>query len=95
MFLCLGVVLGGCIGFLYVMGFDDKEFDEDIYMDIYDMKVVVEKENLKYLNGFEIDFEEFGMFGGFIIYNFNVVVICGCGFFFCMREEVGVLDKDC
>ncbi|CAH1201545.1 MULTISPECIES: HesB/IscA family protein [Paenibacillus] len=95
MFLRLGVAPGGCTGFSYAMGFDDKESEDDIYMNIHDMKVVVEKENLKYLNGLEIDFEESGMTGGFTIHNPNAVATCGCGSSFRTREEAGVPDKDC
>jgi iron-sulfur cluster assembly protein len=95
MFLRLGVAPGGCTGFSYAMGFDDKESDEDLYMDIQNMKVVVEKENLKYLNGLEIDFEESGMSGGFTIHNPNAVATCGCGSSFRTREDAGVPDKDC
>ncbi|PQP80956.1 iron-sulfur cluster assembly accessory protein [Paenibacillus sp. PCH8] len=95
MFLRLGVTPGGCTGFSYAMGFDDKESDEDLYMDIQSMKVVVEKENLKYLDGLEIDFEESGMTGGFTIHNPNAVATCGCGSSFRTKEEAGVPDKDC
>lgn len=95
MFLRLGVAPGGCTGFSYAMGFDDKESEDDIYMNIHDMKVVVEKENLKYLNGLEIDFEESGMTGGFTIHNPNAVATCGCGSSFRTRDEAGVPDKDC
>lgn len=95
MFLRLGVTPGGCTGFSYAMGFDDQESDQDIYMDVQDMKVVVEKENLRYLDGLEIDFEESGMTGGFTIHNPNAVATCGCGSSFRTREEAGVPDKEC
>ncbi|MNW69093.1 Iron-binding protein IscA [compost metagenome] len=64
-------------------------------MDIQSMKVVVEKENLKYLNGLDIDFEESGMTGGFTIHNPNAVATCGCGSSFRTKEDAGVPDKDC
>ncbi|MDO7907060.1 iron-sulfur cluster assembly accessory protein [Paenibacillus sp. JX-17] len=94
MFLRLGVATGGCSGFSYAMGFDDKESDEDIYMEVQDMKVVVNKEDLKYLNGLEIDFEESGMSGGFTIHNPNAIATCGCGSSFRTREDAGVPNPE-
>lgn len=89
MFLRLGVTPGGCSGFSYAMGFDDKETDADIYMDVQGLKVVVEKENLRYLDGLEIDFEESGMTGGFTIHNPNAIATCGCGSSFRTRDDAG------
>ena len=57
MFLRLGVTAGGCSGFSYAMGFDDNETDKDVYMDVEGLKIVVEKEDLRYLDGLEIHFE--------------------------------------
>lgn len=90
MFLRLGVTAGGCSGFSYAMGFDDEESDQDIYMDVQDLKVVMEKDSLRYLNGLEIDFEESGMSGGFTIHNPNAIATCGCGSSFRTRDEAGV-----
>ena len=89
MFLRLGVTAGGCSGFSYAMGFDDQETEDDVYMNVQDMKVVVEKDSMKYLNGLEIDFEESGMTGGFTIHNPNATVTCGCGSSFQVREDAG------
>ncbi|KAI7261219.1 hypothetical protein KC345_g9834 [Hortaea werneckii] len=79
MFLRLGVTPGGCSGFSYAMGFDDNESDQDVYMDIEGLKVVVSKDDIRYLDGLEIDFEESGMTGGFTINNPNATATCGCG----------------
>lgn len=89
MFLRLGVHPGGCSGFSYAMGLDNEESADDIFMEIGGVKVVMEKENLHYLNGLEIDFEESGMSGGFTIHNPNAVASCGCGQSFKMRDEEG------
>lgn len=89
MFLRLGVNPGGCSGFSYSMGLDDQESDEDVYMDIQGIKVVIAKESVRYLNGLEIDFQESGMSGGFTIHNPNAIASCGCGQSFRMRDEEG------
>ncbi|GAA0396640.1 iron-sulfur cluster assembly accessory protein [Paenibacillus motobuensis] len=89
MFLRLAVKPGGCSGFSYSMGLDDDESEADVFMDIKGVKVVVEKEDLRYLNGLEIDFQESGMSGGFTIHNPNAIATCGCGQSFRMRNEEG------
>ncbi|MCM3129805.1 MULTISPECIES: iron-sulfur cluster assembly accessory protein [unclassified Paenibacillus] len=94
MFLRLGVTPGGCTGFSYAMGFDDKETDDDVYMTIQDMKVVVEKDNLRFLDGLEIDFEESGMTGGFTIHNPNAIATCGCGSSFRTATDAGKPNEE-
>jgi iron-sulfur cluster assembly protein len=89
MFLRLGVTAGGCSGFSYAMGFDDNESDQDVYMDVEGLKVVVSKDDIRYLNGLEIDFEESGMTGGFTINNPNATATCGCGSSFRTATEAG------
>lgn len=89
MFLRLGVNPGGCSGFSYSMGLDDQESEEDVYMDIQGIKVVIAKESVRYLNGLKIDFQESGMSGGFTIHNPNAIASCGCGQSFRMRDEEG------
>lgn len=89
MFLRLGVNEGGCSGFSYGMGLDDEESDQDVFMDIKGVKVVVDKESVRFLNGLEIDYQEYGMSGGFTIHNPNAVASCGCGQSFKMRNEEG------
>lgn len=89
MFLRLGVTAGGCSGFSYAMGFDDNESDQDVYMEVEGLKVVVSKDDIRYLNGLEIDFEESGMTGGFTINNPNATATCGCGSSFRTATEAG------
>ncbi|WP_211746527.1 iron-sulfur cluster assembly accessory protein [Paenibacillus sp. Marseille-Q4541] len=94
MFLRLGVTAGGCTGFSYAMGFDDNETDADLYMTVQDMKVVVEKDSLRLLEGLEIDFEESGMTGGFTIHNPNAIATCGCGSSFRTATDAGKPNEE-
>lgn len=89
MFLRLAVNPGGCSGFSYGMGLDDEESEEDVHMDVKGLKIVVDKESVRFLNGLEIDFQESGMSGGFTINNPNAVASCGCGQSFRMKNEEG------
>src|SRR3954452_8630374 len=79
MFLRIGVKEGGCSGFSYGMGFDDEKHEQDKELTVHGVKVIVDEESSKYLNGLEIDFKESAMGGGFTIHNPNATATCGCG----------------
>jgi iron-sulfur cluster assembly accessory protein len=72
------VVGGGCHGFSYALGFDDrKETDSVLVIDGVDF--LVDKYSAPYLVGAEIDFVD-GLNGaGFKIGNPNAKSTCGCG----------------
>ncbi len=93
MFLRLGVKAGGCSGFSYGMGFDDEQAASDEVIEMNGLKVVVDEESHKYLNGVEIDFEDSGMGGGFSIHNPNAVATCGCGSSFRTAADAGKIEK--
>lgn len=93
LFLRVGVKPGGCSGFSYGMGFDDEQKDTDRVMNISGLKVVVDEESSKYLNGVEIDYQENGMSGGFTIHNPNAISTCGCGQSFRTATEAGQAEK--
>lgn len=93
LFLRVGVKAGGCSGFSYGMGFDDEQHESDEVMNFGGLKVVVDAESHKYLNGVEIDYQESGMGGGFTIHNPNAIASCGCGQSFKHREEEGNVEK--
>jgi len=67
LFLRIGVQEGGCSGFSYGMGFDDELHDTDKEMEIGGVKVVVDADSMKYLNGLVIDWKDSAMGGGFTI----------------------------
>ncbi|OBY80811.1 hypothetical protein BBG47_04090 [Paenibacillus sp. KS1] len=93
MFLRVGVRPGGCSGFSYGMGFDDEETEEDVYLEIGGMKVVIDKESVPHLSGLTIDYKESGMSGGFTIDNPNAVATCGCGSSFRTATNEGKAEK--
>lgn len=94
LFLRLGVREGGCSGFSYGMSFDDELSEADQTFNIAGLKVIVDQDSLKYLNGVEIDYKESGMGGGFTIENPNATVTCGCGSSFRTATEAGK-PEDC
>lgn len=95
LFLRVGVQPGGCSGFSYAMGFDDEQADSDKVIQFQSLKVVVDEESYKYLNGLEIDFQDAGMGGGFTMNNPNAQATCGCGSSFRTREEDKELAQPC
>jgi len=76
----IGVAGGGCSGFQYALGFDDK-FDakEDAKRDCFGVTVVVDKKSDLYLDGTTVDFFEDISRRGFTFDNPNAVKSCGCG----------------
>lgn len=76
----LGVVGGGCSGFSYNLGFDEK-FDEklDSKSVQHDVTVVVDKKSALYLDGTTVDYYEGLEKRGFTFDNPNATKSCGCG----------------
>ncbi|MFT9848987.1 iron-sulfur cluster insertion protein ErpA [Aneurinibacillus sp. REN35] len=93
LFLRLGVRAGGCSGFSYGMGFDDEEQEGDVLFEEHGVKVVVQKDDIRFLDGVKIDYKESMMGGGFTIENPNAVASCGCGSSFRTRDDQGVPEE--
>ncbi len=76
----VGVVGGGCSGFQYSLGFDQK-YDEkaDAKFDCHGVSLVVDKKSALYLDGTTVDFYEGLEKRGFTFDNPNATKSCGCG----------------
>jgi iron-sulfur cluster assembly accessory protein len=77
-FLRVGVKGGGCSGMSYVLGFDQKEGDDDIF-DIEGIPVIMKQAHGIYLVGIHIHFEDGLNARGFTFNNPNASSTCGCG----------------
>jgi iron-sulfur cluster assembly accessory protein len=77
-YLRVGVKGGGCSGMSYILGFDQKEEDDEIY-EIEGIPVVMKKAHGIYLFGIEVDFEDGLNARGFVFKNPNASSTCGCG----------------
>ncbi|MFN4248304.1 MAG: HesB/IscA family protein [Flavipsychrobacter sp.] len=74
----IGVKGGGCSGMSYVLGFDAKEADDEIY-EIEGIPVLMKKAHGIYLFGMTVDFEDGLNARGFVFKNPNASSTCGCG----------------
>jgi iron-sulfur cluster assembly protein len=75
----LGVKQTGCSGYAYVVSYADELGAKDVVFEVSDVKVVVDAESLKYVDGTEIDFVRQGLNEAFKFRNPNVKGECGCG----------------
>lgn len=75
----LGVRTTGCSGMAYVLEFADEVQPEDEVFEDRDIKVLIDRKSLVYLDGTELDFGREGLNEGFRFNNPNAKNECGCG----------------
>jgi iron-sulfur cluster assembly protein len=75
----LGVKQTGCSGFAYVVNYADEVARNDVVFEDQGVKVIVDAESLRYVDGTEIDFVRQGLNEAFRFRNPNVRGECGCG----------------
>ena len=75
----LGVKKTGCSGFAYVVNYADEVAANDIVFEDSGVKVIVDADSLRYVDGTEIDFVRQGLNEAFKFRNPNVRGECGCG----------------
>ena len=73
------VVGGGCSGYQYGMALAAGAEEGDIVVERGGVKVVVDADSAKLLDGAEVDYTEDIMKSGFTIFNPNAVKSCACG----------------
>ncbi len=69
---------GGCSGFKYNFGFDDKIEKDDIVLN----KTLIDKNSLEIIQGSVIDYKEEMIGSSFVINNPKAASSCGCGLSF-------------
>jgi iron-sulfur cluster assembly protein len=75
----LGVKKTGCSGFAYVVNYADEVAAGDVVFEHQGVKVIVDSDSLRYVDGTEIDFVRQGLNEAFKFRNPNVRGECGCG----------------
>jgi iron-sulfur cluster assembly accessory protein len=74
----VGVKGGGCSGLSYVLGFDDKQDNDEEY-DVEGIEFIMNKAHGIYLMGMQIDWHGGLNARGFTFTNPNASKTCGCG----------------
>ena len=75
----IGVRTSGCSGFAYMLEFADQLFPGDIEIEERGVALIINKKDLVYLQGMEIDYAKQGLNEGFEFRNPNEKARCGCG----------------
>jgi iron-sulfur cluster assembly protein len=78
----VSVQAGGCSGFMYGLGFEEKnEVDDenDVTENHEDLSVVIDKKSLLFLDGVTVDWVDDLNQRGFKFNNPNATKTCGCG----------------
>ena len=70
---------GGCQGFSYGMNLEDVSLAEDSIIEMHGVKVFIDPQSAKMLEGTEIDYLDSLEASGFSIKNPNAKSTCGCG----------------
>ena len=70
---------GGCSGFQYSFGLDDKTNDDDLTFERNGIKVVIDETSIGFLDGSELDFKQEMIGSYFQMTNPNATSTCGCG----------------
>ena len=75
----IGVRTAGCSGFAYVLEFADEVREHDIEIDERGVTLLIDKKDIVYLRGMEINYAKKGLNEGFEFQNPNAKAECGCG----------------
>jgi iron-sulfur cluster assembly protein len=75
----LAVKKTGCSGFAYIVNYADDIGRDDVVFEQGGVKVIVDPESLRMIDGTEVDFVREGLNEAFKFRNPNVKGECGCG----------------
>ena len=75
----VGVKPTGCSGYSYVINYADEVAGDDVVFEDRGVKIVVDAEALRLIDGTEVDFVKSGLNEAFSFKNPNVTGECGCG----------------
>ena len=75
----VGIRKTGCSGYAYVIDYADGVDTDDVVFEDHGVKIVVDNESLKLIDGTQVDFVKQGLNEAFKFRNPNVKGECGCG----------------
>ena len=74
-----GVATGGCAGLSYEMRFQKSPYENDKVLEQGNLKIFINPESLKFLDGIQIHYVDTLKESGFQYRNPNAKSSCGCG----------------
>ena len=77
--LMLGIVSGGCTGYVYDVGLQKAPKENDTIFEDKGIKIFMNEESIAFMKGSIVDYIESLQNSGFKINNPNVKTSCGCG----------------
>ena len=80
------IVGGGCSGFQYGFGLDEKIAEDDIVIKNDTVSMVVDAASAQYLRDAVVDYQENLQGAQFLVRNPNAETTCGCGSSFSLKE---------
>ncbi|HLC61793.1 MAG TPA: iron-sulfur cluster assembly accessory protein [Candidatus Nanoarchaeia archaeon] len=75
----IGIVMGGCSGYMYEMGLEKSPKENDLVIEDKGVKLFISPESIAFMKGSTLDYKEALQGAGFKINNPNVKRTCGCG----------------
>jgi len=82
----VGIKKSGCSGFAYTFDYADEIGANEQLFESFNTNVVVDVNNLPFLDGSKIDFVKEGLNSAFKFSNPNVDSTCGCGTSYSFKE---------
>ena len=76
----------GCTGFKYLLDVTDRINETDAVFESQGIKVIIEKKNVVFLDGTELDYVQQGINAKMVLNNPHVEEACGCGESFTFKE---------
>jgi iron-sulfur cluster assembly accessory protein len=75
----VGIISGGCSGYMYDIGIEKEAKAEDTVIEEKGIKIFMNGQSIAFMKGSTIDYIDALQGAGFKISNPNVKTTCGCG----------------